>query len=226
MGERIELTAADGFTLGAWRATPAGAPKGAVVVVQEIFGVNAHIRDVTEGYAADGYLAIAPALFDRVEADVELGYDEAGMARGIDIARGRLSVDDALLDIGAAVRAAAAGGGVGVVGYCFGGLLAWLAACRVDGVACASSYYGGGVAGVADLEPRCPVIFHFGALDAHIPAAQVEQVRSARPECPVHVYDADHGFNCDHRASYDAAAAGLARERTLALFDAHLGGPL
>ena len=225
MGERIELTAADGFTLGAWRAAPAGPPRGGVVVVQEIFGVNAHIREVTDGYAEAGYLAIAPALFDRVEADVELGYDEAGMARGIDIARGRLEIDAALLDIAAAVEAASVGGDVGVVGYCFGGLLAWLAACRVDGVACASSYYGGGVAGVADLVPRCPVIFHFGALDAHIPAEQVEKVRAAQPDCPVHVYDADHGFNCDHRASHDAAAAALARERTLALFDAHLAGP-
>lgn len=219
MGEWVELQAADGFRLAAWQARPAGAPKGGVVVIQEIFGVNAHVREVAEGFAADGYLAIAPALFDRAERGIELGYDAAGMERGIALARGELDMEQTLLDLHAAVCAAASAGRVGVVGYCFGGLLAWLAACRLDGVACASSYYGGGVAGVATLEPRCPVIFHFGALDAHIPLEQVEAVRAAQPEAPVYVYDADHGFNCDHRASFDAAAAALARVRTLELFD-------
>lgn len=222
MGEWIELQAADGFRLAAWEARPAGPPKGGVVVIQEIFGVNAHVREVVEGYAAEGWHAIAPAIFDRAERGVELGYDGPGMERGIALARGELDMEQTLADLQAAVDAAGASGSVGVVGYCFGGLLAWLAACRLDGVACASSYYGGGVADVAELTPRCPVIFHFGARDAHIGPEQVERVRLAQPACPVHVYDADHGFNCDHRASFDAAAAATALGRTLELFEREL----
>lgn len=222
MGDWIRLRSDDGHELSAWRAAPSGAPRGGVVVIQEIFGVNAHIREVAEGFAAEGYVAVAPALFDRVETGIELDYDEAGIARGADIARNRLDQRDALTDIAAAIGAASEGGRVGCVGYCFGGLLAWLAACELDGLSAASSYYGGGVSGFATLRPKVPVIFHFGARDAHIPADQVEAVRSAQPDCPVHVYDADHGFNCDHRASHDAAAAALARQRTLALFAEHL----
>jgi carboxymethylenebutenolidase len=225
MGDWIRCEADDGHVLDAWRATPGGPPRGGVVVIQEIFGVNAHIREVAEGFAAEGFVAVAPALFDRVERGVELDYDEAGIARGADLARNRLDHERTLADVAAAVPAAAEGGTVGVVGYCFGGLLAWLAACRLDGVAAASSYYGGGVARFASLQPRCPVILHFGARDAHIPPEDVEAVRSAHPECPVHVYDADHGFACDHRGSFDAAAEALARQRTLALFGEHLAGP-
>ncbi|HSG90802.1 MAG TPA: dienelactone hydrolase family protein [Pseudomonadales bacterium] len=224
MGRHTTLTAADGFELGAWRAEPAGAPRGGIVVIQEIFGVNAHIREVCDGFAEDGYLAIAPALFDRVEGGIELAYDEDGIARGADLARNRLDRERALQDLQAAVDEAATAGAVGVVGYCFGGLLAWLAACRLEGVAAAASYYGGGVSQFAELAPKCPVIFHFGARDAHIPMEQVEDIRTRHPELPVHVYDADHGFNCDHRASFDGAAAALARERTLAFFATHLVG--
>lgn len=224
MGAWVELKAADSFVGSAWRAAPEGRPKGGVVVVQEIFGVNEHIRGVAEGFAADGWLAIAPALFDRVEKGVELAYDDAGIARGADLARNRLDHAKTLMDLGAAIELAAEAGRVGMVGYCFGGLLTWLSACRLDGLAAASSYYGGGVAGFLDLTPRCPVIFHFGERDAHIPMEQVEAVRAAHPDCPVHVYDADHGFNCDARASWDADAAALARTRTLELFDEHVAG--
>lgn len=225
MGEMIRLEAADGFRPEAWLAAPEGTPQGAVVVIQEIFGVNAHIREVCEEFADDGYLAIAPALFDRVERGIELDYDADGIARGADIARNRLDHENCLQDLAAAVDAAAAGGRVGVVGYCFGGLLAWLAACRLDGIACAACYYGGGIAGFAELQPRCPVILHFGERDAHIPQADVDRIRRAHPELEVHVHDADHGFNCDHRDSFDATAAASARERTLALFAEHLAGP-
>lgn len=227
MGLR-QLRAADGYAFGVYEALPEGQPKGGVVVVQEIFGVNAHIREVAEGYAAAGYAALAPALFDRVERDVELGYDAEGMGRGRDIAFGSLAREDALRDIQATVEEAAKYGRVGVVGYCYGGLMAYLAACQVDGIACASAYYGGGIAAEFDRAdgaraPKCPLILHFGELDAHIPMTDVDKIRQALSDVPVHVYDADHGFNCDHRASHHAASAALARQRTIALLEAHIG---
>jgi len=222
MGEAAQITADDGFTLGAYQATPAGAPKGAVVVIQEIFGVNSHIREVVDGYAEAGYFAIAPQIFDRVERNIELGYEDADMGAGIEIAFQKLDHESALKDLQAAIDAASAHGKVGVVGYCFGGLLTWRSACELNGVAAASSYYGGGLAAEADRTPRCPVIMHFGELDAHIPMSDVDQVKAAQPDIPVYVYPADHGFNCDHRASYDEQAAAQARERTLALFAENL----
>ena len=223
MGQQIELRAADGFALGAWESTPTGAPKGGVVVIQEIFGVNSHIRDVVDGYAEAGYAAVAPQIFDRVEPNVELGYQEADMGRGIELAFQKLQMPNTLADIQAAIDHASAHGSVGVVGYCFGGLLTWLAACELTGVAAASSYYGGGVAGEAQRSAKCPVIMHFGELDAHIPLSDVDKVKAAQPDVPVYVYPADHGFNCDHRGSFDASSADLARQRTLALFGEHLG---
>ena len=223
MGQQIELRAADGFALGAWESTPTGAPKGGVVVIQEIFGVNGHIRDVVDGYAAAGYAAVAPQIFDRVEPNVELGYQEADMGRGIELAFQKLQMPNTLADVQAAIDHASAHGSVGVVGYCFGGLLTWLAACELTGVAAASSYYGGGVAGEAQRSRQCPVIMHFGELDAHIPLSDVDKVKAAQPDVPVYVYPADHGFNCDHRGSFDAPSADLARQRTLAFFGEHLG---
>lgn len=222
MGEQIQIRSQDGFAFGAYRARPVGEVKGAVVVVQEIFGVNAHIRSVVDGYAQSGYFALAPQIFDRVKRDVELGYEEADLATGIDIAFQKLDRALALQDIQAAVEAASVEGKVGVVGYCFGGLLTWLAACELDGVSAASAYYGGGIAGELDRTARCPVMMHFGELDAHIPLTDVEKVRSAQPDVDVFVYQADHGFNCDQRASYNQPAAELALSRTLDLFGRHL----
>jgi carboxymethylenebutenolidase len=222
MGQKIQLRSIDGFALGAYRAEPTGQPKGAVVVIQEIFGVNDHIRQVVDGYAADGYVAIAPQIFDRVTRDVELGYEPADMGKGIELAFQKLDHKLALADVQAAVDAAAADGSVGVVGYCFGGLLAWRAACELSGVSAAVSYYGGGVAREADREPKCPVLMHFGENDAHIPMSDVDKVKGAQPAAEIHVYPADHGFNCDHRASYDAESAKLARRRTLDFFEKHL----
>jgi carboxymethylenebutenolidase len=224
MGQNIQLSAADGFELGAYIAEPADAPKGAVVVIQEIFGVNQHIREVTDGYAAAGYYAIAPKIFDRIEKDIELGYEAEDMGKGVELAFQKLAMATTLGDIQTAINAAGEHGRVGVVGYCFGGLLTWLSACDLSGVAAASSYYGGGVAGQMDKSPKCPVIMHFGELDAHIPMTDVETVRQAQPDTPVYVYAADHGFNCDHRASHDGAAAAEALERTLAHFSANLVG--
>lgn len=215
MGANVKIASAGDFEVGAYVAEPTGSAQGAVVVIQEIFGVNSHIRNVTDGYAAEGYYAIAPKIFDRIERDIELGYEEADMGRGIELAFQQLDHGLALADVQSAINTAAQHGAVGVVGYCFGGLLTWLAACELANVAAASSYYGGGVAGQLDKTPKCPTIMHFGALDAHIPLSDVDKVKAAHPDLPVYVYDADHGFNCDQRGSYDAAAAELARSRTL-----------
>ena len=218
-----QLRAADGFAFGVYEALPAEEVRGAIVVVQEIFGVNAHIRQVADSFAAEGYAALAPAVFDRVERDVELGYDDDGVRRGRALAFDKQDVDATLRDLQAAVEEAGKYGKVGMVGYCYGGLLTWLSACALDGLACASAYYGGGIAGsLDDRAPKCPLVMHFGALDAHIPLSDVDKIKAALPDVPVHVYDADHGFNCDHRDSHDDDAAALARERTLALFAEHL----
>ena len=222
MAERTQITAVDGFTLGAWQGVPTGAPKGAVVVIQEIFGVNGHIREVVDGYAADGYFAIAPQIFDRVERDVELGYAGEDMQRGIALAFQQLDHASTLLDLQATIERASIHGRVGVVGYCFGGLLTWRSACELSGVSAASAYYGGGIAGETQRQPRCPVMMHFGDRDAHIPLSDVDKVKVAHPEVQVFVYAADHGFNCNHRGSYDATAAALAKSRTLDFFAPHL----
>ena len=222
MGDQISIKMQDGFELSAYRSLPSAQSKGVVVVIQEIFGVNAHIREVADGYAAQGYSAIAPALFDRIERDIELGYAEADMGKGIELAFQGLEMAQTMKDLQSVVDYGAAQGAVGVVGFCFGGLLTYLSACQLKGVAAASSYYGGGIAGVLDHQPKCPLIMHFGELDAHIPMTDVDKIKEANPRIPVHVYDADHGFNCDHRASYSEQAAELALQRTLAHFDQHL----
>jgi len=223
MGQMIELKAKDGFALSAYRAEPSGKPRGGLVVIQEIWGVNSHIRSVADGYAADGYLAIAPALFDRVERGVVMDqYTPDTMQKGIGYMQ-KVNVEHALMDVRAAVETASSAGKVGVVGFCFGGRMAWLAASRVDGIAASVPYYGGGIPGLASEKPKCPVMLHFGERDAHIPVESVEQFKKAHPALPVYLYPADHGFNCDQRSSYDAAAAKLARERTLAFFRQHVG---
>lgn len=223
MGVNASVTSADGFDLGVYVAEPEGEVLGAVVVIQEIFGVNQHIREVTDGYAAEGYYAIAPKIFDRIEKDIELGYEEADMGSGVELAFQKLDHALALADVQAAVNTASAHGKVGVVGYCFGGLLTWLSACKLENVSAASAYYGGGVVGQVDLTAHCPTIMHFGALDAHIPLTDVEKIKLAQPEVPVFVYDADHGFNCNHRASFNETSAKEAKARTLAHFGAVLG---
>jgi carboxymethylenebutenolidase len=222
MGDSIELTAADGFRLSAYRAVPPGTPRGALVVAQEIFGVNSHIRDVCDGYAADGYVAIAPALFDRYERNFDIGYTPADVARGREL-KALAKADAALLDVDAARAAVAGAGKVGIVGYCWGGYLAWIAAARLAGLACAVPYYGGGMTDAMALQPKCPVMAHFGERDTMIPPAGVTALAAAHPSAQVFLYPADHGFNCDERGAYDAAAASLARERTLAFLRRHIG---
>ena len=222
MGTTLDLTAADGHRLSAYRTDPPGKPRGALVVVQEIFGVNSHIRSVADGYAADGYLAIAPALFDRTERGVEIGYSQPEIDRGRAIMQ-KLSMDAALMDVTAALKAVASAGKTGIVGYCWGGTVAWVAAANLDGLACAAPYYGGGILANKDLKPRCPVMLHFGETDHAIPIADVRAMQAARPELAFHIYPAGHGFNCDHRGSYHAESAKLARERTLEFLRKHLG---
>ena len=216
------LTAADGHTFSAYLAQPAGTPRGALVVVQEIFGLNSHVRAVADGYAADGYLAIAPALFDRIERDIELGYSADDVVRGRALKEASGNARP-LLDIAAALARVEHAGRTGIVGYCWGGLLSWLAACELNGLAASVPYYGGGVPGQAARKPRCPVMAHFGERDAHIPLPTVEAFHEAQPGITVHIYAADHGFNCDQRASFDAPSAALARTRSLDFLREHVG---
>jgi carboxymethylenebutenolidase len=224
MGETLTLTAEDGHKFSAYRANPAGAPRGGIVVVQEIFGVNQHIRKVADSFAADGYVAIAPALFDRVERGYETGYGPQDIERGR-ATRGKLSTDQALMDVKATVKELAKSGQkVGVVGYCFGGTIAWLAATRIDGVSAAVGYYGGGVADAAEEKPKAPVMLHFGETDASIPKEAYEKVMRLHPNVPTFIYPgAGHGFVCDERGSYHADSAKQARERTIEFFRKHIG---
>ena len=222
MGSFIELRSADGHTFDAWLAEPAGTPRGALVVVQEIFGVNSHIRAVADGYAADGYRVVAPAFYDRVQRNYETGYEPADIEAGRKIAMS-LKMDDTLADLKAAADHVRPAGKVGLTGYCWGGTIAWVAAARVDGLACSVPYYGGNMPQFIGEKPRCPVICHFAEKDQHPTAEQARAIAAAHPEITAHFYDAGHGFNCDHRGSYDAACAALARQRTLALLRASVG---
>jgi len=222
MGTTLELTAADGHRFAAYRADTPGKPRGGIVVVQEIFGVNSHIRGVADGFAADGYVAIAPALFDRVERGLDIGYSQPEIERGRALMQ-KMSMDDALKDVTAALKAIASAGKIGIVGYCWGGTVAWVSAAKLDGLACSAPYYGGGILANKDLKPRIPVMLHFGETDQAIPIGDVRAWLAARPELAAHIYGAGHGFNCDQRGSYHAESAKLARERTLEFFRKQIG---
>jgi carboxymethylenebutenolidase len=223
MGKTITLTAEDGHQFSAYRAEPAGTPRGGIVVIQEIFGVNQHIRKVTDSFAAAGYLCLAPAIFDRVDRNFEIGYAPADVEHGR-ATRTKIQLDDMVADVRAAVKALQAEKlKVGVVGYCLGGTLTWLAATRIDGVSAAVGYYGGGVAASADETPRCPVLLHWGETDASIPPDHWETVKKAHPTVPMHVYPAGHGFHCDERGSFHAESSKLAHQRTLDFFRQHVG---
>ena len=215
------LMARDGHEFSAYLAKAAGAPRGAVVVLQEIFGVNAHIRAVVEQYAAAGYLAIAPALFDRIQRNLELGYGPQDMERGSGY---RLQIEEAkaLLDIGAAVNVVRHAGRVALVGYCWGGQLAWVGA-GVLPVRAAIGYYTSRIWEKLDRLPTCPVMLHYGERDQMIPRERIEQVRAVFPQASYYFYPADHGFNCEARASYDAPSAALAWERSQDFLKQHIG---
>ena len=222
MGESVTLKAADGHDLDAYLMRPKGEAIAGLVVVQEAFGVNQHIRSVADGYARDGFLAIAPALFDRVERGLDLGYEGPDRDKGLAVAR-QLNPADAMKDVAAAMDYARrqTGRKCGVIGYCLGGTMAWLSATRLNPDA-AVGYYAGRIGQYANEAPQCPVMLHFGKLDKHIPKDEVGKVQSAHPEVEIFWYEADHGFNCDLRSAYNPEAAKLARERSLALLREHL----
>lgn len=224
MGLFITLKSSDGFSLPTYVAQPVGQPKAAIVVLQEIFGVNSHIRAVADRLAEQGYLAVAPATFERVKSGVDLGYTEADIQAGFELktAVSALPGTGVLLDIQSAIDYAAqvSGGKVGIIGFCWGGLLAWQAACTLTGLSAAVPYYGGGITTEAEIarQSTCPVMAQFGDQDHWISMASIHAFSHAHPEVKVHVYEADHGFNCDQRGSYNAVAATQAGERTLAFF--------
>jgi carboxymethylenebutenolidase len=223
MGEHITLTASDGHNLGAYVARPQGEPLAGLVVVQEIFGVNAHIRAVTDGFAQDGFLAVAPALFDRIEPGMELGYEPADVQKARSLVP-KINIETSVLDVGAALDYAAGTTHkkVGVVGYCYGGTMAWLAATRLHPAAVVG-YYGGRIASYAAETPSAPVMLHFGKEDAHIPASEVDKVKAAHPEVEIYWYEnAGHAFNRDIGPGYNPEAAKLARRRTLEFLKKHL----
>jgi carboxymethylenebutenolidase len=224
MGKPLSLTAADAHKLGAYRADPAGKSLGGVVVVQEIFGVNHHIRSVCDRLAALGYAAVAPAVFDRFVRDFETGYspDEIAKARGY---LGNIDWDAMVRDVAAAADVLRPGGKVAVVGFCMGGTMAYLAATRIDGLAASVCLYGGQIVKHADVKPRCPTQMHFGDQDASIPMSDVEIIKQKRgADCDIHVYaGAQHGFCCDERGSFNAESAAIAWARTIRFLDQAMG---
>ncbi len=217
----IKSTAEDGFEFSAYHASPTGERKGGVIVVQEIFGLDEHVRRDVDRWASLGFEAIAPSMYDRKEPGFVVGHDPDGMKAGIGHAMAT-PLDQALADIAAVRDRLAPAGKVFIVGYCYGGSLAWLAAAKVDGLSGASSYYGSMVQANASLTPKCPVIVHLGRLDGHIPADAVEAaVHASNPNVPVYIYeDAGHGFNNEDPERHESVSADLARQRTLSLFGA------
>ena len=218
MGQDITLTASDGHSFGAYRCEPDGNPLGGIVVVQEIFGVNKHIRDIAERFAAVGWLAVAPSLYDRWQPAFTGGYTQEDMALGRNYKEAaNAEIDNVMLDLETTRSNAAEAGNVGIAGFCWGGYATWLAACRLNFQA-ASAYYGGGIINNNDEEPKCPTILHFGVQDASIPMTEVDAIRNAHPNVGVHVFDADHGFHCDQRPQYNPRAANIAAMLTERLF--------
>ena len=222
MGEFTTIMARDGHEFQAYLAAPAGKPRGAVVVLQEIFGVNAHIRAVTDSYAAEGYTAIAPSLFDRIRRGIQLGYGPEDKPQAIGTMQ-QLKPEETMKDVAAAIAVVKGSGRVGAVGFCWGGRLAYLAACDLP-VTCAVVYYGK-IVDQLDKKPRRPVMYHFGSLDKSIPVSDTEKIAAANPESPLYLYaGADHGFNCDERPAYNPEAAALARQRTLKFLARYIAG--
>lgn len=222
MGQDIKLKASDGFELGAYRVEPTSAPKGAVVVIQEIFGVNHHIRSVCDRLAREGYVAIAPSIFDRITPNFQSGYspDEVAEARKF-VANPDFAA--MLRDSQAAIDAVKPVGPVGIIGFCLGGSIAYAAATKLSGLSAAIGYYGGAIIRFADDKPAVPTQLHFGEKDAGIPLSDVETIKSKRPEVEVFIYPgAQHGFHCDERASYDRASADVAWPRSMEFFAKHL----
>ena len=221
VGELTTLMARDGHEFQAYLAASAAKARGAVVVIQEIFGVNSHIRAVADGFASAGYTAIAPAFFDRIRRGIELGYSPPDVQEGRGYMQ-QLKLEQTLKDLGAAIAVVKNSGRIGTVGFCWGGAMSYVAACELP-VACAVVYYGN-ASRFLDKKPKCPVQYHFGTQDTSIALSDVDKIRAAHPEGEFHLYEAGHGFNCDQRPSYDPAAAALARQRTFEFLSSRLRG--
>ena len=220
MGEFLELKSADNNNFSAYISQPLEKPIAGLVILQEIFGVNTHIKEVTDLYASKGYLTIAPALFDRIESNIELEYDEEGVNKGRKLKE--LCDKDALKDIDAAISVVSSAGNVGIIGYCWGGSLSWRMACQSNNLSASVCYYGGDIPRLKTLEPKCSVLTHFGELDQGIPIDSVEVFKSIKPEVLTYTYPADHGFNCDHRKQYNEVSAKVALDRTLKFLKSNL----
>lgn len=219
-GEMIRVTSRDGFEFGAYHVEPTGPRKGGVIVIQEIFGISDHVKEMAERFGAAGYEAIAPSMYDRAAPGFVVQAQDvaANLPRARELAMGN-GPDNAMNDIGAVFDVMKKSGKVFITGYCYGGTMSWLAAARIDGLSASSCYYGGNIAQMADLKLKCPTICHFGAKDAHIPlAGAVDKIQAAHPHMPIHVYDAGHGFARRNSSDYDAASDKLAFERTLEFF--------
>ena len=224
MNELIKLTAKDHFEFEAYLAKPLGNPVGAIVLLQEIFGLKSHIKATADKYAAEGYLVIAPATQARSEPNLSLGYTQEDMAKGFAHKTfvENLPNEVSMQDIQAAINYVSHAGKVGIIGYCWGGLLSWKSACKLNGLSAAVSYYPGGIANEKELRAKCPVLMHFANQDSHIPLSDVELFKNAQKDVEIFVYEGQHGFNCDQRASYNQEAAELARERTLLFYKKYL----
>ena len=220
MNELIEITAKDNHKFSAYISQPSGKPKAGIVIIQEIFGVNTHIREVTDLYASKGYLCIAPSLFDRIEKNVTLNYDGKGISKGRNLKE--LCDKDALKDIEASISVVSSAGKVAVIGYCWGGSLSWRIGCEVSNLSASICYYGGDIPKLKDLEPKCKVLTHFGELDKGIPINDVKIFEETQPDVLTYTYPADHGFNCDHRSQYNKKCANIAIERTLKFLEQNL----
>ncbi len=222
-GKTIPMTMGDGAAIGVYRVEPTGARRGGLVLIQEIFGVTEHIRELSDGYAADGYEVLAPALYDREAPGFEATYGAEDIQKALRIARGEHPFDLSIKDTQVCIDVLKSKGPVFITGYCYGGSVTWAAACRLTGLKAASGYYGGNIAQMVQETPQCPTILHFGRHDHGIPLEVADKVKALHPEVEVYLYDAGHGFNSDRRTDYNPQAAKLARERTLALFRANGG---
>ena len=220
MNELIEITAKDNHRFSAYISQPSGKPKAGIVIIQEIFGVNIHIKEVTDLYASKGYLCIAPSLFDRIEKNISLNYDESGVTKGRNLKE--LCDKNALKDIEASISVVSSAGKVAVIGYCWGGSLSWRIGCEASNLSASICYYGGDIPKLKDLEPKCKVLTHFGELDKGIPINDVKIFEETQPDVLTYTYPADHGFNCDHRSQYNKTCANIALERTLKFLEQNL----
>jgi carboxymethylenebutenolidase len=221
MGKPIRLTASDGFVLDAWRAEPKTA-RGALVVIQENAGLTAHIKDVCDSFAEEGYLSVAPALFDRVAKNLVFGYEPSELAARR-ATRDKVDVQCTLLDVAASIAEVSTDGKVGIIGYCWGGSISWLAAAELPGLSCAVSYYGTGILRLSDKEPKCPMLMHWGSRDPNAPPDEVRKLEAMHPQALSYMYEAGHAFNNPEVDAFDREVVALARKRTLEFFRRHLG---